>query len=557
MKQIFSLISFTPILGGITLGCWKKEKPPNKPAPPFGPAIGSTYNYYLFRVSTVDPNGDSVSIRFDWGDGNISDWSPFVASGETVSLSHKWSKLGKYIIVAQAKDKKGNVSKWSKACSILINNQPPEAPHQPIGPSLLIKDSVYTFSSFAFDPDGDSVSIRFWWSENDSSDWSKWVRSGDTVTMFHSWKKTGDEIIRVEARDKRGGISDLSEVKEVKVIDKPGTLKWRYKIGGVVSSPAIYEGTIYVCSFTETGEFEADGLYHYECFDHWLYAINKDGTIRWKRHLGLIEGDHPFPVIKGDGEKVVCAGPFCFRPDDGTLTHEYEKEARKGTTYVVDIYYGIVAYNPDGSEKWRLDTLGYGGRMGIGIRIAARYQMGEPPSSFPAIDYDGTIYFGCENNCYAVTHNGKVKWSFSTEGKVFSSPAIGPDGTIYFGSRDGGIYAVDREGKLKWRYGTGEGICSSPAVAADGTVYIGSDDGYLYALSPKGKLKWKYKTGGAIYSSPAIDSDGTVYIGSTDGYLYAIQGSAPLADSPWPKFFYNNFNDAKNYQLGYGDIGGR
>ncbi|MEO0080493.1 MAG: PQQ-binding-like beta-propeller repeat protein, partial [candidate division WOR-3 bacterium] len=73
----------------------------------------------------------------------------------------------------------------------------------------------------------------------------------------------------------------------------------------------------------------------------------------------------------------------------------------------------------------------------------------------------------------------------------------------------------------------------------------GSDDGYLYAIKPDGKLRWRYRTEGPIYSSPAIGSDGTAYFGSNDGYLYAVQGSAPLADSPWPKFRHDNQNSGR------------
>ena len=67
----------------------------------------------------------------------------------------------------------------------------------------------------------------------------------------------------------------------------------------------------------------------------------------------------------------------------------------------------------------------------------------------------------------------------------------------------------------------------------------------MYALNPDGALKWRYMTGDAVYSSPAIGSDGTVYVGSDDGYLYAIQGSAPLADSPWPKYQHDLQNTGR------------
>ncbi len=123
---------------------------------------------------------------------------------------------------------------------------------------------------------------------------------------------------------------------------------------------------------------------------------------------------------------------------------------------------------------------------------------------------------------------GNVRWTYRTNGYVFSSPVIGSDGSIYFGSNDYFLYAVDSSGVLRWKYRTGDIVESSPAVAVDGTIYFGSEDHYLYALNPDGNLRWRYTTFGAIDSSPAIAADGTVYVGSADGKLYAVNPSGSL-----------------------------
>jgi len=76
--------------------------------------------------------------------------------------------------------------------------------------------------------------------------------------------------------------------------------------------------------------------------------------------------------------------------------------------------------------------------------------------------------------------------------------------------------------KLKWSFTTGSRIYSSPAIGADGTIYVGSIDNNLYAINPDGTLKWSFTTGDMVFSSPAIGADGTIYVGSFDGKLYAI-----------------------------------
>lgn len=94
----------------------------------------------------------------------------------------------------------------------------------------------------------------------------------------------------------------------------------------------------------------------------------------------------------------------------------------------------LYAVNPDGSLKWKFET-------------------GLPISCSPSIGADGTVFFGCDNfssatsargnqaHFYAVDANGHLKWRIET-GSVVSSPAIDRDGSIYFGSVDGYLYAL-------------------------------------------------------------------------------------------------------------------
>ncbi len=167
----------------------------------------------------------------------------------------------------------------------------------------------------------------------------------------------------------------------------------------------------------------------------------------------------------------------------------------------------IIYSQTPGTEKWHFKTFS-------NVR------------STPAIESDGTIYFGSDdNNVYALYPDGSKKWEFKTDDHVSSSPALGSDGTIFVGSFDGKLYAINRDGSKKWEFNFSGGIRASPAISVDGTIYIGSNSDTLYAIDPSGNKLWGFATGKKILSSPAIDNDGTIYVGSNDSTLYAINPS--------------------------------
>ena len=45
---------------------------------------------YNYTSSTSDPDGDHVRLRFDWGDGTLSNWGAFVSSNTSVAMLHVW-----------------------------------------------------------------------------------------------------------------------------------------------------------------------------------------------------------------------------------------------------------------------------------------------------------------------------------------------------------------------------------------------------------------------------------------------------------------------------------
>jgi outer membrane protein assembly factor BamB len=153
-------------------------------------------------------------------------------------------------------------------------------------------------------------------------------------------------------------------------INPNGTLKWRFKTGDIISgSPAIAN----------------DGIVYISSYDGWLYALNPDnGSVLWKYTDG---GDEASPAIGPDG--IIYLGNSHLR-----------------------------AIYPNGTLKYSVD---------IGPNIG---------SASPALSADGILYVSAGNQIIAVNStDGSVIWrkTIANEG-VHSSPIIGPYGTIYIGS---------------------------------------------------------------------------------------------------------------------------
>jgi hypothetical protein len=67
-----------------------------------------------------DIDDDSVAIRFAWGDGDTSGWSPYFPERGSMSMTHTWASAGTYVVAAQARDIRGATSAWSDGRAIQV-----------------------------------------------------------------------------------------------------------------------------------------------------------------------------------------------------------------------------------------------------------------------------------------------------------------------------------------------------------------------------------------------------------------------------------------------------
>jgi outer membrane protein assembly factor BamB len=330
---------------------------------------------------------------------------------------------------------------------------------------------------------------------------------------------------------------------------KLDSIGWMAPIPNTGFTPALAaDGTVYVC-----------GRYS-------LFAVNPNGSIKWKYDFPLIDN------IFSSGERHTV-GSHRSAPTvakDGTI---YVNTMRGGHVRNQPVEGGVYAFDPNGNLKWR--TYDIGG------------------TAAPILDEDGTIYSaiggygvatdtGNAARLLAIHPDGTRKWAVETQLWCEASPSIGADGTLYIGTTHhpldvcGWFYAITPDGQIKWKYDTypdmlddtlmlvnPPDIYNSPAIDANGRIYFGNEAGRFYAMNPDGTVAWMEKLSSQKYGSAAIADDGTLYIPSDtkeffDHYaLIALNtGSEGLADSPWPKFRQNNRNTGRPPAQGSADVVG-
>ena len=263
--------------------------------------------------------------------------------------------------------------------------------------------------------------------------------------------------------------------------DNPMDVKWRFEADylGFKSSPVI----------------DQNGVLYLPARDNYLYALNTDGSVRWRYKINDWGSDSP-------------------------------ALAEDGTIYIGSLDNKLYAVNPDGSLNWRFD---------------AQYDIIE---SSPTVGDDGTIYFGVigpdfSGRVYAVNPDGSEKWHLNVSGCVYSTPAIGDDGTVYVTSYNRYLYALDpSDGSVIWKYRAGD-VFGSPSIGVDGTIYVPSHDDYLYAINPDGSLQWRTYIDYGSSDTPAIGDDGTIYIG--EKYFYAVNPDGSF------KWIYKGWEDEGEY----------
>jgi outer membrane protein assembly factor BamB len=345
-----------------------------------------------------------------------------------------------------------------------------------------------------------------------------------------------------------------------------GDLKWTFATGGGIhSSPAVVDGTVYVGSrdgnlyalnadtgeklwafktgsWVESSPVVVGGVVYVGSNDGYLYALDaRTGAKLWS--FGTKYSIRSSPAV-ADGIIYFGSNDYCVYAVDaltGKKLWRHETDSRVTTSPVVSD--GIVVV---GTGEGALYTLN--ARNG---KLRLQFKKYSTAISDSLVN-NSVAYFVGSNNLYAVDIQAR-NWPLENKLRTYwamaylsglapsppkasgylwdyplgrgekpaSSPAMFED-KLYLGLGSN-LVSLDVNTHIKvWSFATKEVISSSPAVT-DKAVFVGSQDSRLYAVDrATGAKLWDIATGDSITSSPAL-ADGVVYVGSLDGKLYAVK----------------------------------
>lgn len=164
---------------------------------------GKTY-YIICKTSGGDwPHKD----MYKW---SCSDFNPYPYGLVHCSIDggKSWQAYNKYAIKDQCFRTYG-VKKEE--------NNPPEKPGKPIGPSSGKVGATCEYATFSTDPNGDKIYYMFDWGDGNRSEWIGPYESGEIISVSHMWEKEGNYTVRVIAKDEYGAQSQWSDSLSVSV----------------------------------------------------------------------------------------------------------------------------------------------------------------------------------------------------------------------------------------------------------------------------------------------------------------------------------------------------
>ncbi len=173
---------------------------------------------------------------------------------------------------------------------------------------------------------------------------------------------------------------------------------------------------------------------------------------------------------------------------------------------------------------WALRRLTGGVRWVTKLRSQVKGGVAISGSKLFVGDYSGHLY-SLSSRSGHILWDAKVQPRFGSAGNFYATPTLAY-GRVYIGATDGKMYSFgEATGKLRWSQSTGGYVYSSAAVWRE-RIYVGSYSHTFYCLdAATGDVRWKFNANGPISGSPTVVA-GRVYFATLQGTTYALDATS-------------------------------
>ena len=238
---------------------------PYKPVKPSGPVYIEPGGSFSYSAQTYDPDGDQIRYKFDWGDGNFSEWSSFVPGNQSISIDYSWYQINNFSIRVIAQDENEKNSTWSEELLIYCsfeddtsNGMDPVALFEPIQNTN--DDHSFSFNaSGSYDEDGNITS--YFWDFGDGT-------TSTEMNSDHTYSGEGWYNVTLIVTDDQGNIysktMSVFVASAIDIIDQDtgdGSFPWLFVYTGI----ALVIGVLFIFRkqlfemFFEIVEVDNDG----------------------------------------------------------------------------------------------------------------------------------------------------------------------------------------------------------------------------------------------------------------------------------------------------------
>jgi hypothetical protein len=446
---------------------FRSSNPPEVADTISGPVHWAVNRWYHASVKVTDPDGDSISVKFVWGDIPGANWTAFVPSGSVVTDSCLWTATGPHTVRVAVKDQGSMVTRpdFVKTVSVspmavLWTNdeiEPRTSPALGMAGGQVVICAVDEHGVWGINADG---TTRWKWERepmpahngpSTSADGSRLYVADDNRGVICFDVSSGAVIWQL---DQQNGdctpvvgpdgvlyVTSGHTVTRIRDLGDTASVEWTVNHGFRWATNLVLgaNGSIYGVSYAQMLVYTA-----------MVFALDTTGALLWQdtTHVNDYARFMFCPAIDSRGRLVVASGKdslVCFNPD-GSLAWSAEAAGLYGGGITVGYYDHVYVQSPDYNVIYCLDSDG------------RKVWRSEPPDG--AGDYnnvcalaDSSILFMCEEEYVGcLDWSGQVLWNFwigdslgtgrrsglrRDEGNNEPTPIVGPDGNIYLTYYDG------------------------------------------------------------------------------------------------------------------------